>query len=163
MGWRYVAYSEGEIALSLSIEPMVKGADRVYVPDGPSWAKDAPSWTVERRAEVLARLKSVAWNRKLEWRECECPLSLGQHEVLRGSLESTPGGRALEERRLFEPQSKVPHEKAHDLWHQAARMFASQAKGSVTIYMSEVIPDSVFQAVELPALKENPNVTLVIK
>jgi len=42
-------------------------------------------------------------------------------------------------------------------------MFAEQAKGSVTIYASEVIPNSVFQAVELPALKKNPNVTLVFK
>jgi len=42
-------------------------------------------------------------------------------------------------------------------------MFVGQAKGNVTIYMTEVIQDSVFQAVELPALKKNPNVTLVFK
>jgi len=78
-------------------------------------------------------------------------------------LESTPGGRALEDRRLFEAGSKVTHERAHEMWHEAARMFAEQAKGKVTIFMSEVIPDSVFQAVELPALKKNPNVTLDFK
>jgi hypothetical protein len=163
MGWRYVAYVDGDVSLSLSIEPMVEGDDRVYVPNEASWLKEAPSWTRERRAEVLSRLKSVAWNRKLTWQECECPLSVGPHAVIRGSLESTPGGRALEDRRLFETGSRVKHEQAHDLWNEAARMFAGQASGTVTIFMSEVIPDSVFQAVELPALKKNPNVTLVFK
>ena len=163
MGWRYVSYSEGDVSLSLSIEPMVNGPDRVYVPDVPNWLKAAPSWTKESRAEVLSRLKSVAWNRKLVWRECDCPLQLGEHTVIRGTLESTPGGQALEERRLFEPGSKLTHKEAHKLWHEGARMFADQTKGAVTIYMSEVITDSVFQVIELPALKKNPNVTLVFK
>jgi hypothetical protein len=163
MGWRYVSYVEGDVALWLSIEPMVKGADRVYVPNEARWLNDAPSWTKESRTEVLARLKSVAWKRKLDWMECECPLPLGQHQVIPGTLESTPGGRALEDRRLFEPRSKLTHETAHKFWHEAARMFAEQTTGSVTIYASEVIPDSVFQAIELPALKKNPNVTLVFK
>lgn len=163
MGWRYVSYSEGDVSLWLQIEPMVKGADRVYVPDESRWLKDAPSWTRESRAKVLSRLKSVAWNRKLEWQECECHLRLEEHKVIPGSLESTPGGQDLEERRLFEPGSKTTHAQAHKVWHEGARMFAEQAKGSVTIYASEVIPNSVFQAVELPALKKNPNVTLVFK
>ena len=29
MGWRYVTYVEGDVSLWLSIEPMVKGDDRV--------------------------------------------------------------------------------------------------------------------------------------
>jgi hypothetical protein len=90
-------------------------------------------------------------------------LSVGPVKVIHGSLESTEGGQALEAQRLFEPGSKMTHEQAHQLWHTAARMFAEQASGTVTIFMSEVIPDSVFQAVELPALKNNPNVTLVFK
>ena len=163
MGWRYVSYSDGSASFSLTIEPMVKGADRVYVPDESSWLKAMPSWTSQQRLQALARLKSVAWNRKLVWEECGCPLSVGPVKVIRGSLESTEGGQDLEARRLFEPGSKMTHEQAHQLWHAAARMFAEQASGTVTIFMSEVIPDSVFQVVELPALKNNPNVTLVFK
>jgi len=41
MGWRYVAYTEGDVSLSLSIEPVVKGDDRVYVPSESSWLKVA--------------------------------------------------------------------------------------------------------------------------
>lgn len=69
----------------------------------------------------------------------------------------------MEDQRLFEPGSPYTHEQAHEIWHEVVRKFVGQAKGKVTIFMSEVIPDSVFQAVELPALKENPNVTLVFK
>lgn len=164
MGWRYVAYTEGNDSLYLQIEPMVKGNDLVYVPSESSWLKVTPSWTSERRSEILSRLKSYPWNRKLTWEECDdCKLFLGPHKVLRGSLESTPGGQALEEERLFEPRSNVTHKQAHAKWHQAARMFAEQATGIVTIFAPELIPDSVFVAIELPTLKKNPNVTLVFK
>jgi hypothetical protein len=164
MGWRYVAYTEGDVSLSLQIEPMVKGNDLVYVPSESSWLKETPSWRSERRSEILSRLKSYPWNRKLTWQECDdCTLRLGPHKVLRGSLESTSGGQALEEERLFEPGSKVTHKQAHEKWHEAARMFAEQARGIVTIFAPELIPNSVFQAIELPALKKNPHVTLVFK
>src|SRR6185503_13707229 len=110
MGWRYVAYAEGDVSFELQIEPMVKGNDVVYVPNEASWLRKDPSWTKERRAEVLSRLKSAAWNRKLSWPEGDYSLILGPHTVIRGSLESTPGGKALEDQRFFEPGSKVTHE-----------------------------------------------------
>ena len=124
MGWRYVSYRDGSDSFSLPIEPMVKGADRVYVPNESSWLKVMPSWTSAQRLQALARLKSLAWNRKLV---CGCPLSVGSVKVIRGSLKSTEGGQALEAQRLFEPGSKMTHEQAHQLWHAAARMFAAQA------------------------------------
>jgi hypothetical protein len=161
MGWRYVSYIENDVSVALLIEPMVKGDDRVYVPNETNWLKGAPALARERRAEILERLKSVAWNRKMSWQECECPLR--SDTVISGSLESTLGGQVLENRRLFEPGSRITHEQAHEIWHDAARMFAEQAKGKVTIFMSEVIPNSVFQAVELPTLKKNPNVNLIFK
>src|SRR5678810_763838 len=45
---------------------------------------------------------------------------------------------------IFEDKKMLKtHEQAHQLWHAAARMFAEQASGQVTIFMSEVIADSV--------------------
>ena len=163
MGWRYVAYAEGDVSFQLQIEPMVKGNDVVYVPNEASWLRKGPSRTKERRAEVLSRLKSVAWNRKLSWREGDYSLILGPLTVIPGSLESTPGGKALEDQRFFEPGSKVTHERAHEMWEEGARLMAEQASGTVRIFAREVVPGSVFQAVELPALLKNPNVTLVFK
>lgn len=170
MGWRYIAYIEKDkdVSLSLDIEPMVKGNDLVYVPNESNWLKDAPSWARERRSEILDRLKSVAWNRKLTWREVEDSVSISSRDTdtaIPGSLESTPGGRELEDRRMFEPGSKYTHEEAHKIWHEGARMYSELVKGEVTIFMGgrPAIQDSVFQAIELPTLKKNPNVTLVFK
>jgi hypothetical protein len=78
-------------------------------------------------------------------------------------VESTRGGRWLEDKRLFEPGSPYTHEEVHEIWQEVTRRAIRLATGKVTIIMREVIPDSVFQAVELPALKENPNVTVVFK
>lgn len=170
MGWRYVAYVEKDKDASLSfvIEPMVKGADLVYVPNELNWLRSAPSWARERRSEILARLKSVAWNRKLTWRETEGSVSVVDPDsdtAVPGSLESTPGGRELEDRRMFEPGSKYTHEEAHKIWHEGARMYSELVKGEVKIFMGgkPAIKDSVFEAIELPTLKKNPNVTLVFK
>lgn len=170
MGWRYVAYVEKDkgVSLSLDIEPMVKGDDRVYVPNESNWLKEAPSWARERRSEILDRLKSVAWNRKLTWREVEYSVSISVRDrdiPIPGSLESTPGGRELEDRRMFEPGSKYTHEEAHKIWHEGARMYSELVKGEVNIFMGgkPAIKDSVFEAIELPTLKKNPNVTLVFR
>jgi hypothetical protein len=166
MGWRYVSYIEGECSLSLSIEPMVRGDDRVYVPDESGWRSEAPPWAADRQAEILERLQSVPWNRKLTWQERGCSFSrLGPNldDAMPGSLESMPGGRALENMRMFEPGSLVTHQEAHKMWHDAQRISIKLASGPVTIEMTEVIPGSVFQSVVLPALKKNPNVRLVFK
>lgn len=165
MGWRYVSYIEGDASISFQIEPMVKGADRVYVPSESSWLRTAPEWVRPRRAEILSRLKLVKWNRRLEWPESD-KSSVGNYSSdtpIPGSLESTPGGRALENMRMFEPGSKVTHAQAHRIWHDAARAVVELATGTVTIFMSGVVPGSVFQEIELPALKRNPNVTIVFK
>jgi hypothetical protein len=167
MGWRYVAYREGGGAIALVIEPMVGVPDIVYTPDEQSWSANAPDWARARRAEILARLKSVAWNRDLEWRESqkEKPTFIGLdlNLVVRGSTETTPGGRQLEEKRLFNPSSPVPREKAREMWYEAAREHAHAAKGKVNIFIESTIPNSVFQVIVLPALKENPNVELVFR
>lgn len=166
MGWRYVAYTEGENGLSLAIEPMVKGNDLVFVPDEQSWLKEAPSWARERRAEILERLVSVAWNRNSTWLEGKytfSPLGPDLNDAMPNSLEATPGGQALENMRMFEPGSKVTHRQAHKMWHEAARAVAERATGQVTVHTSEIISNSVFQAIVLPIFKKNPRVTIVYK
>jgi hypothetical protein len=166
MGWRYIAYVEGDAWLSLPIEPMFRGHDIVYVPDEENWLKEAPPWARERRGEILQRLMSVAWNRNTNWLEGKYSFSLlgpNLDDAVPNTLEAMPGGRALENMRMFEPGSKVPHEQAHKLWHEATRMAAQQASGEVSVYSYEMIPNSVFKVIVLPTLKENPRVTISFK
>ena len=167
MGWRFVSYGEHGEWLLFQMEPMAKGPDIVYVPNESAWEQGVPPWALQRRAEILGRLESVPWNRKLTWAESsKGTISSGVRpdEPVPHSLESTPVGRLLERLRLFEPGGRVSHNISHKLWHWAARKFAETARGQVNVFMRETpIPDSVFQVVELPALRANPNVTLNIR
>ncbi len=161
MGWRYVAYREGAEVVALQIEPMVQGPDVVYVPDDVSWIKAAPRWARDRRSEILERLRSASWNRRVEWRPVAT--SFVELGAIAGSLESTPGGQQLEQARLFHPGAPLTAEQARIVWHEAVRSFVAQVQGKVTVIASELIPDSVFASIELPALKANPNVQLDLR
>lgn len=167
MGWRFVAYGEQGRWLSLQIEPMAKGPDIVYVPNESVWSESAPPWAQERRDEILARLESVPWKRKLTWSESDygtVSSSRKPNEPVPHSLEATPVGRILERLRLFEPGGISSHDFSHKLWHWAARKFAETARGEVNLFMrDEPIRDSVFESVELPALRANSHVTLNIR
>jgi hypothetical protein len=157
----YVTYAEEGTGLSLGIEPMAAGADLVYVPDDESWVRNAPGWAVSRRTEILHRLKSVAWCRRVDWRE-------GQHGFTwfapgvfgPGSLESTPLGRALEWLRLFDPGGGFSHEEVHRWYHWALRKYCEELRGDVAVHVPEVVPGSVFQQVVLPALEANRHAKL---
>jgi hypothetical protein len=163
MGWRFVTYTQKEGVLSLQIEPMAKGPDIVYVPDEETWAKAAPSWAQSIASDILARVKSVAWKRELLWQRSSGAPFLNSDQPIPGSIESTKGGEYLEQMRMFDPNSPFTHAQCHEVWHQACQRFAAAASGRVSIFEGGVIPDSVFQAVELPALRANPNVTLEFK
>lgn len=163
MGWRYITYVEGQKLLSFQIEPMVMGADVVYIPNTMAWSLAAPSWAGAGSSKILARLKSIAWKRELEWQESADASFLANDAPVSGSLESTSGGQQLEAKRLFHPDSSLTHAQAHEVWHVAERRFAEAARGRVTIFASGVNPKSVFGAVALPALRANPGVTLDFK
>ena len=163
MGWRNVSYLEGRQMLTLQIEPMASGPDTVYVPDAQAWLQCAPAWARTRGGEILSRLKSVTWNRVLNLEESPQSEFLTDDAPLPGSLETTLGGQKIEGDRLFHPASRMSHEQAHQVWHMLARRFAEAAQGRVTIYAGTVIPNSVFEVIELPALRANPNVTLDFK
>ena len=160
MGWRYVKYSDRHGSLVLSIEPMVKGADIVYVPNSASWNGDSSDWPKSQSKQILDRLKSVQWNRHLRWEESAKHSFSVRSAAIPGSLESTPGGIELESYRLFHPGAQLTTEQAHEIWEIAARKFAEAATGRVTVLASSVNEDTVFGAIELPALEANQNVTL---
>lgn len=163
MGWRYVTYAGKKGSLSFQIEPMAKGPDLVYVPDERAWRETAPAWARSRASEILERLRSAGWNRDLVWREVGGTRFLASDGPIAGSLESSAGGQKLELLRMFDSDGSLTHAQCHEVWHRACERFASAASGTVTIFAASVVPESVFELVELPALRANPNVTLVFK
>ena len=165
MGWRYIAYKEGKMMFGLEIEPMVTGADTVYVPTEAQWEQDK-NVNALPRTQVIRNLQSIPWNRELTWKETDGASILSADSslldiVIAGSLESTKGGHELESLRLFEPGKDIPFEKVRKIWLILERRFAEEARGEVTIFADQPgIPNSVFREITLPTLKKNPHVTL---
>ena len=165
MGWRYVSYSDPDIGVYFQVEPMVEGPDTVNLPTQEKWAAKVPASAAKHRLEIIERLKTIQWNRELEW--VESSLSFGVMDadnrlpVSPGSVESTEPGKILEQRRFFEPDATMPFEQARAAWIEEERKFAATARGRVTIFESTVSnPRTVFAAVQVPALKANPGVVV---
>lgn len=159
LGWQVMTYEEGDHWLSLQIEPMLHGPCKVYVPDAPSWSREAPAWATGRRREILQRLRGKVWNRDLTW----CVSAEGRlwnrhvNDPWDCSLEATPGGRRLQSLRLFHVDSPVHFSRAHAkrAWCAATEQMCLQLRGEIDLIETAVIPGSVFQEVAIPALTRN--------
>ncbi|MBU3112714.1 hypothetical protein [Clostridium lacusfryxellense] len=165
MGWRFIKYTQGDKAIIFGIEPMVGTADLVYLPDEESWKNCAPDWAKNSYKEIISYIKLIPWNRKLQWNISPTGFIPDYNDssvaAVAGSLESTIGGRQMENENLFKPGGVINHEQAHEIWEELEKRFAQQAQGEVKLLVSDIIPNSVFAEVSLLALKGNPNVHLV--
>ncbi|MBU3112724.1 hypothetical protein [Clostridium lacusfryxellense] len=166
MGWRFIKYTDGNKAIMFVIEPMVGVPDLVYLPDEESWKNYAPNWAKNNYSEIISYIKLIPWNRKLQWNitpTCSIPdYNDNSDAAAPGSLESTSGGRQMENENLFKPGGVINHQQAHVIWERLETRFAQQAQGEVKLFVNDIIPKSVFAEVSLPALKDNPNIQLVI-
>jgi len=164
MGWRVLTCQKGTEWLSLQIEPMAKGPCRVYVPSECVWRVKAPDWAKDQRDDILSRLTAIEWNRDVEWLESDHSSFWPRHvnNPIEGSLESTSGGRLLEQMGYFQQNSRTEIQKqvAKEVWCALAEKFALHLSGQVTIDESAPVIGSVFHEIELPALQRNAEVTL---
>ena len=75
------------------------------------------------------------------------------------TLETT-----LESQKIQMPKFNFNDSSSVQAWRNASEAYAKQASGEVrAIISSNVRADSIWNTVELPALKANPNVTKIIK
>ena len=74
------------------------------------------------------------------------------------TLEMTPGGKVLDDLKLFEQGSPLTPDQAVKVWSRLSRRYAEQAAGDVFCFVVGARPTGVFTTVELPELKKNRKV-----
>ena len=75
------------------------------------------------------------------------------------TLEMTAGGSWLDSQNLFDV---LPPDQAYTVWSTLSQRYAESASGSTVGFVEEAGPRSIFNTVEYPALRANPNITNVI-
>jgi hypothetical protein len=75
------------------------------------------------------------------------------------TIEQTPGGRHFDELDLYGPNPPVTVAQADAVWARLSERYAEGASGTVTAYVHNPRPHSIWAEHELPALEKNPNVT----
>ena len=71
------------------------------------------------------------------------------------TLEMTPGGKFLDDLKLFEAGSPLKPEQARQVWVRLSQRYAAQAAGNVFCFVVGARSTGVFTTVELPELKKN--------
>jgi len=78
------------------------------------------------------------------------------------TLETTRGGSWLHQQNLFGADSPLTKRQAATIWQQLSEKYAKEASGNVVGFVKGAKPDRIFNTIEYPALKRNPNVSNVI-
>jgi len=79
------------------------------------------------------------------------------------TLESTPGGKWLDDLKLFDKGVKgVTQEDALPIWERISQRYAEHASGVAVGILNNPRPTSIFNLSEFPALKLNTNIKNVI-
>ena len=74
------------------------------------------------------------------------------------TLEMTPGGKFLDDLKLFDQGSPLKPEQATKVWSRLSRRYAEQAAGDVFCFVAGARATGVFTTVELPELRKNRKV-----
>ncbi len=77
------------------------------------------------------------------------------------TLETTSGGKYLDDLKLFEDGSPLTKEQATNVWRKLSERYAKGASGNAYGFTQGSWEGSIFNTVEYPTLKDNPNINNV--
>lgn len=158
MRWKTVSFIKGNKKLVLDIEPMMNCEDIVYFPSENEWREIRYIFSNEERLEIIFLLERINWKRNIKLFISEItPRILSKDDLIisEGTLESTIGGREIEEKQLFDPDSPLNSDQVHELYCKLEKRFANQVIGEVIISRNKVIAGSVFEEVSMKILMSN--------
>ena len=78
------------------------------------------------------------------------------------TLEMTPGGKYLDNLKLFDSNSPLTGDQAAEIWGKLSKRYADNASGTAFGFTQGFRPGSIFNTVEYPALEVNKNIVNVI-
>ena len=73
----------------------------------------------------------------------------------------TPGGQWLDNQKLFE-NPNYTNAEATAVWSRTSERFAQSASGNAVAFVNGARAEGIFNTVEYPALRANPDITNVI-
>lgn len=162
MRWKSVSYLREGKRIKLEIIPMAQGKDIILISTPELWKKYL---NIQERDELIVLLEKIAWKRDIRVAEVEVEpviLNEGDAGIIQGTLESTPGGKKLEDSYLFDPQAPMSKEQVKEIYFMLEKRFAEAARGVVHIPKYALLKGSVLAEISVPTLKSNPNVQLMI-
>ncbi len=78
------------------------------------------------------------------------------------TLEMTPGGKYLDDLKLFDSNSPLTGEQANEIWRMLSKRYAENASGTAFGFTHGSSADSIFNTIEYPALEGNKDIINVI-
>ena len=127
LNWRSIRYREGREAIQLETLYDSAGPNGVRFPDENTWIEAAPAWARDRRSEILKRMRSGAFEYKLDWRT-DPQATLRPESLDQEDLDDEKAKALWRMAEAFEKSGKL--EKALEYWEEAGRLMAAYATGS---------------------------------
>jgi len=166
MKWRSVTYSKRGFQVKFEIIPMYDQADLVIIPSQYAWEDYTDIFNFSERDDIIYLLEKIPWNRSINLIEFDIEPIIyedDQDRPLPGSFESSPAGREIESRNLFDPDKNLntTQQQAKGFYLLLETKFAKQATGDIRIPRDCIISGSVLEKISVPVLENNPRVNLI--
>ncbi|HLG98923.1 MAG TPA: hypothetical protein VKX49_21610 [Bryobacteraceae bacterium] len=78
------------------------------------------------------------------------------------TLEMTPGGKWLDDQKLFGKDSPLYGDQARQVWAKLSKRFAQEASGNAVGFVEGANPNGIFNTTESPTLEYNERITALI-